>query len=366
MTKWTTLAAVAVMLAVLPTAASAAPSLGDLVGIQAQGELGSQDLKLIRDYSAEMLARLKKADNYADIEKARKALVSGYGAKGDSTNYQMAYAKSLAQQAVVWLKDDMPLKSVKQANLAMVPSEARIDQINIQPLLEALIRLDNPAARYWTAKAYRQAAKALLAQGGQTASRLLADLEAAGRRETSGAAFAQILLSLRPIGDLAPAQNLALQAIFDKLWLARLDRLEAGDPEFILAYGRVLSQVSAVFPEPAQAIQLIADAAEAATIGLTKKPPDPSALAELVRELERQLRTLSGQQALTPLAEALTGTAIDEAKALKARIDFNAKWKPVLAGMKVNVRYIPSAPATSTKPATGSAPAATTTAGKGG
>ena len=363
------------LVCLVPHAASAQnapPTVADLSAISATGQLTTADEKTIDEYVKYWIGVMKAAKAPGDIEKARKALIQGYGIQ-TSAGYGFAFAKSFSTHApaVLTLEGD-PLRQLKEVNVSLVA--AQMSRASIMPMLSKMLAHKNPAARYWAAKAFRGGqpplGELLLVQGGQLARDMLAGLEAAARNEKSGNVFFELLRAMEPYVNAPEAGGKGLSDAQGKVLLARCADVHAGDvgiirtfKEYVLLRGRAMdNQTFATADRKTFFLQVLADALEAASLAFlqadTRSGEAGEALRDLLIELEAQLAAQTKTPSKPIKAVLDNAQDTDDVKAAKVRLAVNTHWKGELKNIKPG--FVPPVkPAADTAPAKPAAAPAT-------
>jgi len=319
-----------------------APTLG-LSESELTGSLSQASKKKIDAYVKYWTGQMAQADTPVKVAGARLKVLEGYGAYAP-LHYQLYYARSAAGQlaSVLALAD-----RVKQIQAAMA-GEA-MPQISIQPLLETMSRHANPAVRYLAASGYRQAARRMMAQGRQYATKMLAALERLGMKDAAGPVVGQVLAALNPGPQSKPAEAGRLRAVARKVWLARCKEVLEAKADFVEAYVGAVGALRAMPDDAADRKvvgQLLLEALEAGSRAYAEPAHHTGrageALVELLTGAESALADMFKKD-MAAVQEVLGDRKMgEEVKALKARLAVNDAWKPLLAKEGVKVRDLPS------------------------
>jgi len=283
------------------------------------GPLSESVKKQIRDYVRYWVERLSKASDVKQIGLARQKLVEGYK-RFTSAFWRYAYAQVAAAEVPPALKVK---DRVKQIHLSM--ALAQMDQVTVQPALEAMIAHANPVVRYWAVRGYRTAAKKIMDQGGSYAGTMLATLERLGTTERAGAVVGAIFRGLSPYPGAKPADVAKLRGVQSKVWLARCRELNAGDPEWIGAYLGALRFLSPQDKGDEQAVlQMLIDVLVGAAAAFDRASNQKGRVGEAFRELlinvEGRLRVLLRANQ-NPIQKILADPEITAEKAVEVRIE---------------------------------------------
>lgn len=335
------------------------PTLEELRNLSVVGPVGFSARVKIEDYVGHWVGQMQTAKKIEETVTARKALADGYDAH-DSPHWLVTYAEVSAEKIPALLLLSDRVKQI-QASMAL----AAMPQYTIQPALEKMARHSNPAVRYWAARGYRSSVRRLLLYPERT-KKMCATLERLGREE-SGPVLAVVLRTLIVYPGIRPESVALLRTTMDKIWLARLASLRAGDSSVIEAYRKAVVFLAPVGNDRAdekKILQLLADALEAASQGFSKFAGSRKSACQpwmdLLSDLERKLNTIAAlkkitRTAKTPIQDILaeTRTPITQ-KAAEIRLKVLEYWRPMLAKVGVKPRL---APAATTKPAASTATA---------
>ena len=313
------------------------------------GPLSESVKKQIRDYVRYWVKTLSKAGDVKQIGLARQKLVEGYK-RFTSAFWRYAYAQVAAAEIPPALKVKDRLK---QIHLSM--ALAQMDQVTVQPALEAMITHPNPVVRYWAGRGYRTAAKKIMDQGGNYAQTMLGTLERLGKTERSGVVMGAVFRGLSPYPGAKAADVAKLREVQSEVWLARCRELYAGDPEWIGAYLGALRFLSPQDKNDEQAVvQMLLDVLVGASAAFDRPSNQKGRVGEAFRELligvEGRLRVLLRVNQ-NPIQKILAEPEITPEKAVEVRIAVNDVWKAAAGKQGVRPRFVP-APAAS--PATSS------------
>ena len=141
------------------------------------------------------VGKLADARSAEDVLAARKGLVADYFRYGpDAQEYLYTCADATDAAGRKFLASRAagdPLRSLKEVNLAM--AAARMAQVPIQPLLEAMVAGGNAGVRYFAWQGYRQVRPRVLAQGMLPAKMMLDAMRKAAAGETDGLVVAELM-----------------------------------------------------------------------------------------------------------------------------------------------------------------------------
>lgn len=338
----------------------AGPTLEDLSKIGVDRALQPPAIKTIGDYLEACVEQFRSAKTPENLAKARQAFLDGYAAHAEPV-YQIEYARVAGEKLTPLLTLPDAGKQVQVARLI-----ASMQQMTIQPALEAMATSASAAVRYWAAKGYgtRNTMRAVMAQGAEASAKMMATLEKLGLQDKSPQVFAMVVSVLNPSPDFKKEQNAQLQALQDKIWLARLKDVRAGRADMAEAYAHAAEMLLAEPDQPAPVLQMLTDALEAGSLALLSPEVQGNeqvfkTVADLLVATEGRLAEVGNFSRLP--VQAILGkenkTGADEKKfaadkATEVRLTINDTWKKLLQDKGIAPRVTASATSSATTGAT--------------
>lgn len=239
-------AAPLVLLAV-SVAASAQPRLDFSCEQIATGPLPAHVRQQVEQFVAHWTDVMLTTEADAEVSNARQRLVEGFAKCPDSAQYQTAYAAAVVDSVRPVLRSQDRLR---QVNAALVVANTR--NMRIRPVLDEMVRHDNPAVRYLGWQGYQRVRTLVLAQGRAYSEPMFAGLDEQLKSETVPFVLRRLLemLYLPPVrpqviseGDYRWARERAME-IFLAGWSEQCGRILLGGGQMPDAMRRGLWAIS--------------------------------------------------------------------------------------------------------------------------
>lgn len=217
-----------------PAVATAQPRLDFSCDQIAAGPLPSQIRQQVDEFVSHWCGVMAQTDTDAEVVEARNRLVEGFGKCPDSAQYQTAYATAVVDSIRPSLASEDLLR---QVNAALVVANTR--NMRVRPVLDEMVRHNNPAVRYLGWQGYQRVRTLVLAQGQGYSRPMFESLSERIATETTPFVTRRLLemLYLPPVrpqvvseGDYSWARRQAMEAML-KGWSEQCRRILLGEPE---------------------------------------------------------------------------------------------------------------------------------------
>ncbi len=320
----------------------AAPTLENLKSLKSVDPPNLIARQMIDQYVKFWVGKMTAAKKINEVIEARAALIKGYEIHASkSESWQVEYADISSSVVPSVLSNSDRVKQL-QASMTIVA----MSQYTIQPALEKMARHRNAAVRYWAVRGYQSIARRILRFGNRS-RKMLKTLERLGMRD-NGPILSAVLRTLSfSVGEENAAR---LQAIRDKIWLARRRDLRSGRADVVEAFRKAINYLESVGKsDRKQILQLLIDTLESASLAFVKphnqKDQSGKCLCNLLYDLEVKLAeitsTTTGNRSIRDILAASDKEKPIVEKAAEIRLmAVDGHWKPLLKKLGVKPRPI--------------------------